>query len=67
MKKILLLTFGFVYALCFSQTQDLATLAAGEHVGIMLYLTSKTIFTDMFLYILTGNQVTKQKNSNTSS
>ena len=34
MKKIFLLAFGLVQTLYFSQTQDLAALATGEHVGM---------------------------------
>lgn len=34
MKKTLLLAFGLVYTLNFSQTQDLAALASGQHVGM---------------------------------
>lgn len=34
MKKILLLAFGLIHVLAFSQTQDLAALASGEHVGM---------------------------------
>jgi hypothetical protein len=34
MKKILLLAFGLVQAFYFSQTQDLAALASGEHLGM---------------------------------
>jgi len=34
MKKILLLTFGLIQTLYYSQTQDLASLASGEHLGM---------------------------------
>lgn len=34
MKKIFLLAFGLVQAFYFSQTQDLAALASGDHVGM---------------------------------
>lgn len=34
MKKITLLVFGLIQTLTFSQTQDLSTLASGDHVGM---------------------------------
>lgn len=34
MKKLFLLAFGLVQALYYSQTQDLASLASGDHVGM---------------------------------
>lgn len=62
MKKILLVAFGLAQALCFSQTQDLATLASGEHVGMNALFDDKDNlygYVSLYSYGKTGAKLQK--------
>jgi len=62
MKKITLLVFGLIQMMAYSQTQDLTTLAAGDHVGMNALFDDKDNlygYVSLYSYGKTGDKTKK--------